>query len=94
MIDVLNRIPEEYVFLTLDDFFCCAPLNTDYFDEIVSMMESDKSIASVQMNGTRIRNANPQDYIAAEEMTVEEIWEKGWRTHFVPTIRRKFVLLK
>ena len=47
--DVLRRIPEEYIFLVLDDFFVCDYIQWSYFEEIVKRMEQDPRIASFQM---------------------------------------------
>ena len=92
-IDALNRIEEDYIFLVLDDFFVCADVDGEKFEKIIDIMEQDKSIASFQMNGTRIRNANPNEYIFNNEMEYEP-YKGNWKTHFVPTIWRKSVLLK
>ena len=93
-IDVLNRIPEDYVFLVLDDFFACDTICWDLFEEIVEIMEKDKSIASFQMYGTRTRNRDEENFVLSTELTYKELHEGGWKTHFVPTIWRKEVLLK
>lgn len=93
-IDVLNRIPEDYVFLVLDDFFACDTIRWDLFDEIVEIMEKDKSIASFQMYGTRTRNRDEENFVLSTELTYKELHDGGWKTHFVPTIWRKEVLLK
>lgn len=93
-IDVLNRIPEDYVFLVLDDFFACETIRWDLFDEIVDIMEKDKSIASFQMYGTRTRNRDIENFVESTELSYKELHKGGWKTHFVPTIWRKEVLLK
>ncbi len=93
-IDVLNRIPEDYIFLVLDDFFACDTIRWDLFDEIVEIMEKDKSIASFQMYGTRTRNRDVDNFKESTEFTYKELHEGGWKTHFVPTIWRKEILLK
>ena len=93
-IDVLNRIPEEYVFLVLDDFFVCDKVDGEKFEQILDAMDKDKSIASYQMYGTRIRNKAPENYAPLKEMECVLMGRSGWKTHFVPTIWRKSVLLK
>lgn len=92
--DALNRIESEYVFLVLDDFFCCDQVETSYFEEILDIMDKDASIASFQFNGTRIRNLKPSEYNGAKALEYKLIHRGGWKTHFVPTIWRKSVLLK
>ena len=93
-IDVLNRIPQEYIFLVLDDFFLCDKADNSYFEEVLNILDRDNSIASFQLCGTRMRNANADNYELSERLKYDLIWENGWRTHFVPTIWRKSVLLK
>ena len=92
--DALRRIPEEYIFLVLDDFFLCNSVNEEYFETILDIMDRDESVASFQFYGTRTRNAYPESYQKTDELQYELIWDNGWKTHFVPTIWRKSVLLK
>lgn len=92
--DALERIPEEYVFLILDDFFVCSPIEWRYFDAIIERMERDKMIASFQMCGTRVRNQDPTSYAGLPSFEPVLMGDSGWKTHFVPTIWRKSVLLK
>lgn len=94
MIDALNRIPEEYVFLVLDDFFVCDNIIWDSFDKLIDFMEKDSKIASIQFCGTRVRNAAPNEYLLGDSPDLELMKRGGWKTHFVPTIWRKSVLLK
>lgn len=91
--DVLLRIPTDYVFLVLDDFFLSAHVDTRYFEYLLDMMDADTSIPSIQLYGTRmIQGGEP---IPADgTMTIRNLWPNGWATHFVPTIWRKDVLLK
>lgn len=93
-IDVLNRIDAEYIFLVLDDFFVCNTVDTEKIEEILDIMDKDKSIASFQMCGTRLRNVAPENYVQSKTMQYKELWKNGWKTHFVPTIWRKSILLK
>ncbi len=93
-IQILNNIPQDYVFLVLDDFFVCESIKLDCFKDIIDIMEKDKSIASFQLYGTRIRNKSPEDYDNSQQINFHLINENGWKTHFVPTIWRKSVLLK
>lgn len=93
-IDVLHHISEDYIFLVLDDFFVCDYIQWDYFGRILKRMNEDSSIASFQMCGTRTRNSNPDTYKITEEFELDIMGKEGWKTHFVPTIWRKSVLLK
>lgn len=93
-IQVLERIPEEYVFLVLDDFFACDQVDSNKINEIVSIMERDPTIASFQLYGTRIRNRNPEAYTCEDTLRYTPMGKKGWKTHFVPTVWKKSTLLK
>lgn len=90
--DVLLRIPTEYVFLVLDDFFLCDVVDNSFIERLLDEMDRDKSIPSIQLNGTRmILNGEPD--LTDGEMKICNLWPKGWATHFVPTIWRKETLL-
>ena len=80
--------------MVLDDFFVCDNVDGEKFEKILDKMDADKDIASFQMYGTRMRNAHPETYRLEQEMKYYPLWENGWKTHFVPTIWRKSVLLK
>lgn len=91
--DVLLKIPTEYVFLVLDDFFLCETVDTSYFERLLDMMDADKSIPSIQLYGTRMEQTGGEIALPGEINTMH-LWPNGWATHFVPTIWRKEVLLK
>ena len=94
MLDALKRIPEQYVFLLLDDFYACDTICWDKFEEILDKMDGDPNIASVQMYGTRVRNKSPENYEVSDSIKYRVMEPKGWKTHFVPTIWRKDVLMR
>ena len=91
--DALLRIPTEYVFLVLDDFFLCDTVKTEYFEELLDIMDADKEIPSIQLYGTRMIIAGEPDSEDGK-IKMRNLWPNGWATHFVPTIWRKEVLLK
>lgn len=91
--DALNQIDSEYIFLVLDDYFACAPVESKYFEEVIDLMDKDKSIASFQFYGKRMRNAGLVKTVGGA-LDYIPLWPNGWKTHFVPTIWRKTVLLK
>lgn len=90
--DALLSLTTDYVFLVLDDFFLCGDVDTRYFEEVLDLMDNDPSIPSVQFNGTRMALAGISDE-ADGQLHIQNLWPKGWATHFVPTIWRKSVLL-
>ncbi len=94
MLNVLDRIEEEYVFLVLDDLFLCDKVDNAYFEQILDMMDKDPSIASFQLFGTVTRGEAPEAYTYEKELTYELIPEDGWKTRFTPTVWRKSVLQK
>ena len=94
LIDVLKRLQEEYVFLVLDDYFVCDEIAWNLFDEILEIMDNDRSIASFQLFGTRARNNAPELYEKSTELKYSLMERDGRKTHFVPTIWRKSILLK
>lgn len=93
-IEALERVPEEYIFLLLDDYFVCREVESPKFEEILDLLDKDKTIASVQMCGTRVRNRNSEKYDCSNQIQYRQMGREGWKTHFVPTIWRKSVLLK
>lgn len=92
--EALDQIEEEYIFLMLDDFFLCDTINNEHFEKILDKMEQDPEIASFQFCGTRIRNNKPAEYTVEDEPHYDLMSEKGWKTHFVPTVWRKSTLKK
>lgn len=94
MLDVLECISEQYVFLVLDDFFVCDTIRWDLFEEMLNKLDAEPEVASIQLYGTRIRNANPEKYSLQNEPQYRIMERKGWKTHFVPTIWRKEVLMR
>lgn len=93
MMDVLKQIDTPYVFLTLDDYFIRSDLKQEVFDYCLELMEKDSSIASIQMDAAR-RVQEGKRVINGDEIILNELPESGWKTHFIPTIWRKSVLLK
>jgi len=93
MIDVLRQIDTPYIFLTLDDYFMKSDLNQEVFNSCLELMEKDSSIASIQMDAAR-RVQEGKRVIKDDKIILNELPKDGWKTHFIPTIWRKSVLLK
>lgn len=94
LMTVLDRIPEEYVFLMLDDFFVRSPVREEYFGELIRRMEADPEIASIQLRAARLEQEGKHAGKDGSGLVLSEIGRDGWKTHFVPTIWRKSVLRK
>lgn len=92
LIKVLNVIEEDYVLMMLDDFFCKSPVQTQAIENLIQIMENDTSIASFQL--TASRKAQEENIDIAEELSLNLMPKKGWKTHFIPTVWRKSVLKK
>lgn len=90
----LERIDEEYVFILIEDFFLRERVQTELIEKIISMMDSDQQMGSVQLFGTRINCDNQRQNIQSSTLDIFKI-EKGFaKVVFVPTIWRKKTLLK
>ena len=94
--DCLKEIPEEYVFITLDDYFFIDKVKTEYIEEIVEKMENDSMIASVQLGGARQKHRDKENYKNSPTLEFELVGKdvKAWKMQFIPTVWRKSVLLK
>lgn len=93
LMEVLDKIDEEYVFMVLDDFFLKSPVDNSIFEKLISIMESDDSIASIQLKASRMIQEGKIEK-SSSELSIEEMNISGWKTHFVPTIWRKETLKK
>ena len=94
LLQVLDMIPEEYVFMVLDDFFLQSPVKDEYFEQLLKMMEEDRNIASIQLKAARLIQEGKIKTACTSNLVISEIDKSGWKTHFVPTIWRKSVLKK
>ena len=90
----LERIDEEYVFILIEDFFLRERVQTELIEKIISMMDKDHEMGSVQLFGTRINCDTQRQNVQSLELDIFKI-EKGFaKVVFVPTIWRKTTLLK
>jgi hypothetical protein len=94
MMSVLERIPEEYVLLMVEDFFIRDHVRTDLIEKIIDLMEADPTIASFQLSGTGSHVDLPVLERGKLPFSYHLIPKDGWRTHFRPTVWRKSILLK
>lgn len=92
--DMLQKIDTEYIFLVLDDYDVCAPVEGQYFERIMDIMDGSPNIASFQFCGTRMSKVCQTNQSVCGDLEYVPLWPKGWKTHFVPTIWRKSILLK
>lgn len=94
MLSALEQIEEPFLLLLLDDFFACDRIRWDLIEKAVVKLQQNPDVASVQFYGTRIRNADPEHYMVTDEPQYRVMDRQGWKTHFVPTVWRKDVLIK
>lgn len=92
MIDVLDRIPQEYVFVLVDDFFLREKVQTELIEQILDRMDQDREIAQVQLFGTRTNCDKGQPNQITYKVTMEQIGDDKAKVCFVPTIWRKAVM--
>lgn len=87
----LAAIDTEFVLVTLEDYFICDEVNTDYVEEILDIMQKDSSIASFQLSASRYPEKMASNTGA---LRYHDLEQAGWKTHFVPTVWRKKILDK
>lgn len=92
LMKVLDVIEEDYVLMTLDDFFLQSTVRTELIEELIQMMDNDPQIASFQLTAARI--AQEENVNISEKLSLNLMTRDGWKTHFIPTIWRKSVLKK
>ena len=94
MLSVLERIPEDYVFILVEDFFLREKVQTELIEQLISMMEEDNNMCQVQFFGTRTNCDNRVPNKIKPSMEFEKIVKGKAKVVFVPTIWRKSTLKK
>ena len=94
LINVLDMIPDEYIFLVLDDFFLQNPVKSEFFHDLFRIMDENRNIASIQLKAARLVQEGKREKEDCSKLEISEIDNTGWKTHFVPTIWRKSTLKK
>ncbi len=95
LIAALDKIKEEYILMTLDDYFVCSPINEDALKKLVDKMDARPEIASFQLIKSRLIAVGKEEVETnGEQFDFKEVCEEGYKTHFVPTLWRKSVLKK
>lgn len=94
MLDVLERIDEEYVFILVEDFFLRERVQTELIEELLDRMDADQSIGQIQLFGTRLNCDNERINQISSEIKMEQIGDNKAKVVFVPVIWRKSVLKK
>ena len=94
MKDVLEQIPEEYVFVLVEDFFLREHVQTELIEELIEQMEKNPLMCSVQLFGTRTNCDNHRINVPSPTMNMIKIVKGYAKVVFVPTIWRKSTLLK
>ncbi len=94
MIDALNRIEEEYVFILIEDFFLREKVQTELIEEILDKMDKDELMCQVQLFGTRTNCDNNEVNVMTDKINIEQIGDDKAKVCFVPVIWRKKTLLK
>ena len=88
MLRVLREIPEEYIFLTLDDLFLKSPVKGKMIEQMLQKLQDNPDIASIRFW------AHDQEIRDVDTPELVEVGQDGDKTLFVPTLWRKSVLMK
>lgn len=67
-------------------------VNQNVFEYCIKALDEDRNIASIQLNSSRLIQEGKIN--KSSTITINEIPESGWKTHFNPTIWRKEILVK
>ncbi len=94
MLDVLERIDEEYVFILVEDFFLREKVQTELIKEILDRMDETPLMSQVQFFGTRTNCDNDIQNTVSDDMVFEQIGDDKAKVVFVPVIWRKSTLVK
>ena len=94
MLRVLRAIPEDYVFLVLDDLFLKSQVDDKTFAILLEKMEKEQDVASIQLNASRALQEGKTTFPVGSAVSLSEVPREGWKTVFNPTIWRKSVLIK
>ena len=94
MLDVLERIEEEYVFILVEDFFLREKVQTQLMEEILDRMDKDPLMSQVQFFGTRTNCDNCVQNTMSDDIVLEQIGDDKAKVVFVPVIWRKSTLVK
>lgn len=94
MLDVLERIEEEYVFILIEDFFLRERVQTELLEQILNQMDENPLMSQVQLFGTRTNCDKGITNELTSDMEMRQIGDEAAKVCFVPTIWRKSVLQK
>ena len=98
VINALNTIETEYVLFFLEDFFLMSKVQTDLFDQAVSLMEKDHDVGMISFNPD-VNKAVWHTKRLKKEKNFEEVTKKTtargeavcalWRKEFVVKVLRE-----
>ncbi len=94
MLDVLERVEEDYVFILVEDFFLRERVQTELIEKILDRMDKEPLMSQVQLFGTRTNCDNGVRNTMSNNMVLEQIGDDKAKVVFVPVIWRKSTLVK
>ncbi|MDO4818818.1 MAG: hypothetical protein Q3994_00370 [Prevotella sp.] len=94
MLDVLDRVKEEYVLILVEDFFLREKVQTEIIENLLDIMDADNMIGQIQLFGTRTNCDNEKMNDMNATIDLQQIGDGKAKVVFVPTIWRKDVLKK
>ena len=100
LLDILNKIDEEYVFLVIDDLFIQSKVDNSQFNNMLNLLHDSNNLASIQLRGIRQqtyedkthRNESKDIIINNEKYKFRKI--SLTKTETFPTIWKKEILFK
>lgn len=100
LLDILNKIDEEYVFLVIDDLFIQSKVDNSQFNNMLNLLHDSNNLASIQLRGIRQqtyedkthRNESKDIIINNEKYKFRKI--SLTKTETFPTIWKKEILIK
>ena len=94
MLNVLEQLEEEYVFILVEDFFLREKVQTELLENILDKMDTDLLMTQVQLFGTRTNCDAEKVNVVSSHMNIEQIGDDKAKVCFVPVIWRKATLKK
>ena len=100
LLNILNSIDEDFVFLVIDDLFLQSKVDNNHFNNLLQFLDENKELASVQIQGIRQqswedktgKNIKEECIINGEKYLFRNI--ELTKTETFPTIWKKDILIK
>lgn len=94
LIDVLNNINTEYVFLLLDDYFLVDNVRSEVIGNCLDLMSVDRNIGSIRFSSSIYEIHQSKNLREYADSGYFHLNKGEWKCNFAPAIWRKDTLLK